>query len=174
VCYAEQHLNAGPPPEPGRKHSQYALVICAENASLKSVAWGRSYTARVAKELGIRDAGVLRYSGRGAYNVRLTSCPAILLEPAFISDPEFAEVAATGEVIDAIARCLVDSIVEHFSGGLVGLSVGHMYRGKPDPGALVAPHEDMDPAFNTEAELNDAIIQTAEEMLLTTIGAHDQ
>lgn len=164
VAYVEQHANAAP--ANSGKPAQYSMAIIAENASPKALAWGRSYTARVARELGIPDRGVLKYDGRGSYNVRYTTCPAILVEPGFLSDPKLASVIATGEVIDALARCLVDSIVEHFGPGLVGLSVGHMYRAKPDSGALFPKEALTDPEFDTEAELNDAIINTAEEMLL--------
>jgi hypothetical protein len=166
VAYVEQHLNSTSPPKAGQKPAQYSMAIVAENASPKSVAWARSYTRLVASLLGIPDRGVVKYSGRGAYNVALTTCPAILLEPGFISDPAFARVAATGEVLEAMAQALVDSIREHFDGGLIGLSVGHGYRDKPDPGALVPREALVEPEWDTETELNDAIISLAESKLL--------
>jgi hypothetical protein len=166
IAYAEEHMNATAPPKPGQKPAQYAMVIVADNASPRSIAWGGSYTRLVSETLGIPNRGVLKYSGRGSYNVQLARCPAILLEPGFISDPTFASVVATGEVLDALAKCLVDSLVENFDPGLVGLSVGHGYRDKPDPGAILPKSALVDPAFANETALNDAIITTAEEMLL--------
>jgi hypothetical protein len=163
ICYAEQHLNATTNPK-----VNYALAIVAANASEQSKDWARTYTRIVSFEFGHPDRGVSIGPPRGSYNVKLTKCPAILLEPGFVSNPEFAAIVRTGEGIDALARCLVRSIEECFPvGGLVALSVGHMYRGKPDPGAPVFEPDGLhDPEFDDEAELNDAIIVSATEMLL--------
>jgi hypothetical protein len=162
ICYVEQHLNAATSPD-----VNYALALISGHASAKTESWAQSYTARVAAEFGIRNGGVVKNPPRGAYNLRFAAAPAMLVEPGFISHPEFAARVQTGEGLDALARCLVESIREAFpQGGIVGLSVGHAYRGKLDPGALVRG-EDLDPAFDTEAELNDQIIQLAEGMLLS-------
>lgn len=162
IAYAEQHLNATTNPA-----INYALAIVARDASERSKDWARTYTRIVSATFGHPDRGVSIGPPRGSYNVKLCKCPAILLEPGFVSNPEFAAIARTGEGIDALATCLVDSIVECFpQGGLVGLSVGHMYRGKDDPGAPVYEHEALhDPDFDDEAELNDAIVIAATEML---------
>ncbi len=180
-CYVEQHMNAI-----GRKvigHDEdgpiygavptvnYALALLPENASVENKAWARSYTAKVAATFGIPDRGLLIGPSRGGYNIRYARCPAMLVEPGFISDAGFAARARSGEGIDALARCLVESIVEHFPDGVIGLSVGHGYRDKPDPGAPVNEDGLEDPAFDSETELNDAIIATTEEMLLAIPGA---
>lgn len=162
VCYAEQHLNAVTDPR-----VNHALAIVAGNASERSKDWARTYTRLVAETFGHPDAGLSIGPPRGSYNVKLMRCPAILLEPGYISNPEFGALARTGEGLDALAQCLVDSIVRCFPvGGLVGLSVGHGNRGKYDPGARLREQEGLhDPDFDDEVELNDAIIVSATEML---------
>jgi hypothetical protein len=161
VAVAEQHLNAHTD-----KSAQGAMVIVAPTAGKVTRAWGKTYTALIAKEFGIRDLGIIS-GGRGTYNLKFLKAPALLLEPGFVSNPEFAHIARTGEGQDALARCLVESIKQHFDGGLVGLSVGHMYRGTGDKGAPV--HQDQgaeDPAWDQEAEICDAVVNVAAEMLV--------
>lgn len=162
VCYAEQHLNAVRNPR-----INHAMAIVAANASERSKDWARTYTRIVSGEFGHPDRGVSIGPPLGSYNVKLMRCPAILLEPGFVSNAEFAAIARTGEGIDALAGCLVDSIVQCFpEGGVVGLSVGHMFRGKADPGAPVNEQEGLhDPDFDDEAELNFAICWAATDML---------
>jgi hypothetical protein len=161
-AYCEAHFNAHT-----NKAVNYAMAIVDHAASGASKAWAREYTALCSRAFGHADRGVVIGPGRGSYNVRFAKCPAILVEPGFVSNAEFAAIVQTGEGIDAVARCLVDSIRACFpDGGLVGLSVGHMYRGKPDPGAPVNQGELVDPATDSEAELNDLVITAAEEMLL--------
>lgn len=162
VCYVEQHLNATTVPG-----VNYSMVIVDANSCQQSRDWGESYLERVCKEFGTRNQGVLAYLGRGSYNVRLVNAPAILVEPGFVSNPEFAARVRTGEGIDALARCLANSIREFFPfDGTIGLSAGHAYRDKPDSGAPVAEKDGLhDPAFDDEMELNIAIIDTTAEML---------
>jgi hypothetical protein len=165
VAAVEQHLNAST-----NKAVNYASALVSKRGSEASKAWGRDYVARIAAEFGIRNAGIVVGPPRGEFNIKFYRCPAILVEPGFVSNHDFADRIQVGEGIDALARVLVDSICARFpGGGPVALSVGHMYRGVPDPGALVNDEGDteIDPAFDTEAELNDAIIRTAEEMLLS-------
>lgn len=160
VAYLEQHLNATTD-----RSVNYAMVIVAENASAKTKAWGKTYTSIVAREFGVKDLGVIT-GGRGTFNLKFAKCPAILLEPGFVSNPEFAAMVRTGEGQDALAKCLVESIKRHFDGGLVGLSVGHMYRGTGDRGAPVYEPEGFeDAAWDDEGEIADAIINSATKML---------
>jgi hypothetical protein len=163
LCYAEQHLNASTNPK-----INYALAIVSHNASERSKDWARTYTRIVSSTFCHPDRGVSIGPPRGSYNVKLCKCPAILLEPGFVSNPDFAAIVRTGEGIDALAKCLVDSIEECFpGGGLIGLSAGHAYRGKPDPGAPVYEPDGLhDPDFDDETELNIAICESATEMLL--------
>jgi hypothetical protein len=100
----------------------------------------------------------------------------MLLEPMFMTDPEMLRRITTGEGIDGLGRCLADSIVATFPhGGLVGLSIGHAYRGGGDKGAKAPmiddnkngePDYDWDESFDEEAELVEAYVDSATEMLV--------
>jgi hypothetical protein len=160
ICAVEQHLNAST-----NKLVNYASALIMTE---KSRAWAGQYLAEVAEVFGIRNAGVVINPPRGAFNLKFYHCPAILVEPGFVSNHDFADRIQSGEGIDALAECLVNSICTMFpDGGLVALSVGHGYRGVSDPGAPVNDAGDvLDPAFDSEEELNDAIITAAEEMLI--------
>jgi hypothetical protein len=171
VAAVEQHLNSVEDTS-----INYATALVAGNASSMSRAWARSYVALVAAEFGIRDAGiVLGPLLRGEGNLKFYSCPAMIAESGFVSNKEFADRIQSGEGIDALARVLVDSICGMFpDGGLISLSVGHLYKGTGDTGAPVNDEGDeLDPAFDSEGELNNAIINAAEEMLLLRLAAHD-
>lgn len=171
VAAVEQHLNSVVD-----ETVNYATALVAGNASSMSRIWARTYVALVAKEFGIRNAGiVLGPLPRGEHNLKFYACPAIIVEPGFISNHEFANRIQAGEGIDALARVLVDSICALFpDGGLIALSVGHLYKGTGDTGAPVNDADDeLDPTFDTEGELNDAIIKAAEEMLVLRLGPHE-
>jgi hypothetical protein len=170
IAAVEQHLNSST-----NKIANYTCALVTGNASVRSREWAKDYTARVAREFSIRDAGVVVDAPRGMFNIKFYRCPAILLESGFVSNHNFANRIQIGEGIDALAACLVDSICAMFpDGGLVALSVGHLYRGTGDQGAPVNDEGDApDPAFNTEGELNDAIITTAEEMLVLRLPPHE-
>lgn len=163
VAAVEQHLNAST-----NKSINYTCALVTGNASAKSREWAKDYVALVADRFGTRNAGVVVDPPRGMYNIKFYHCPAILVESGFVTHHDFADRIQTGDGIDALARALVDSIRMNFpDGGLVALSVGHAHRGKADPGAIVNDEGDApDPAFDSEAELNEAIITAAEEMLL--------
>lgn len=170
VAAVEQHLNSTT-----NKIANYSCALVTKNASMKSMDWAKDYTARIAKEFGIRDAGVVVDPPRGMFNIKFYHCPAILVESGFVSNHAFANRIQVGEGIDALAKCLVDSICAMFpDGGPIALSVGHLYRGTGDQGAPVNDEGDApDPAFDTEGELNDAIITSAEEMLLLRLGPNE-
>ena len=163
IAAVEQHLNAHT-----NENVNYATALVAKNGSETSKKWARYYVTHVAERFGISSGGIVVAPPRGEYNIRFYSCPSILVEPGFVSNHDFANRIQVGDGIDELARCLIDSICEMFpKGGLVALSVGHLYRGTADQGAPVNDEGDVfDPAFNTEGELNDAIITSAEEMLL--------
>src|SRR5690606_41260228 len=97
----------------------------------RSRAMAREYTRLCALEFGTRDGGVL-VGHRGLGNVVNAGCPQVLAEPGFVSNPEFAAIARTGEGLDALARCLVQAIRTHIPGGLVGLDVWQNHLGKSD------------------------------------------
>lgn len=158
--YVEQHLNAA-----GSVAPNYSMAIIGPGCE-RSRAMAREYTRFCAEEFGIRDGGVL-VGHRGHGNVANAGCPHFLAEPGFVSNPEFAGVARTGEGIDAMARCLVAAVRLHVPSGLIGLSVGHKYRERPDPGApvYVPPGTPRD-GFLWEADIADAIVTAATEMLV--------
>lgn len=160
VAAVEQHLNSST--------NKFVNYACALITNERSRAFAADYTARVAKVFGIRNAGVVINPPRGSFNLKFYRCPSVLLESGFVSNHDFADLIQTGEGIDSLAIALVDSICAVFpNGGLISLSVGHAYRGVRDPGALVNDEGDApDPEFDSEAELNEAIIDTTEEILL--------
>lgn len=202
ICYAEGHLNAldvtpkrtpvydaegrivrYDPPSPrelaradAASRINYAMVIVPPNAPQVADPWAYCYLKHVVSTFGHAGLGQVQRGGRGSALVQRVVAPAIVLEPGFITNREFFERITTGEGIDALGRCLAQSIIDTFpEGGLVALSVGHAYRdGKRltagDPGAVVPKHYDPDPAFDTEAELVDAYITSAAEHLLA-VGA---
>jgi hypothetical protein len=159
-CYAEAHLNA---------HTQegvnYAMAIAAHQ---HSVHWGSAFTRRAAEAFGHPDNGVLVMSGRGSGLVARVKwpAPALVLEPGFISNPEFAAWSLTGEGIDALGRALAESILECIEPGLIGLSIGHNYRGTGDMGAPVHPDHDDHPEWDQEAEIAEAYVDAATQYLV--------
>jgi N-acetylmuramoyl-L-alanine amidase len=192
VCYAEGHLNAldttprrnvdelgrdlgvapGELERVARNRAvNYAMAIVPEGARQVADPWAYCYLKHVVSTFGHRGLGQVQRGGRGSALVRRVFAPAIVLEPGFISNPEFRARISTGEGLDALGKCLADSIRELFpEGGLVGLSIGHAYRdGRTltagDPGAVVSKKDDPDPAFDTEAELVEAYITAASEYL---------
>lgn len=157
-CYVEQHLNAVVDPK-----VNYSMAILPDTAPPLARAWAKAYTKAIAAEFGIRDGGIV-LGVRGAANVHRLRCPAMLTEPLFVSNPD--SNAQTDEAQSALARVLVKSITDYFSPGIVGLSVGHLYRGNADKGANVAhdPGELLDPAFDQEGEICDSIVNKAQEL----------
>jgi hypothetical protein len=171
VAAVEQHLNSTPD-----KSINYATALVAGNASAKSKEWARDYVERVSTEFTMRNAGiVLGPLPRGEGNLKHYTCPAILVEPGFVSNHDFADRIQTGEGIDALGRVLVDSICAAFpDGGLIALSVGHHYKDTGDTGAPVNDEGDEpDPEFDTEGELNELIVRVAEEILLLRPAPHE-
>jgi hypothetical protein len=109
-------------------------VITGANASQTSRNWGRWYAQGVAREFNVPVGGeqgimVGGYDGRGDFNLRYTSMPAILLEPLFASNPQHAEWIRSDAGQLRLARILSESIQRFFQqGGLIGFSVGHKYK----------------------------------------------
>lgn len=176
ICYAEAHANAAAPPKPGKAPASQAMVIIpAGHTAPKTQAWARAYLSALAREgLNAQTPHVL--SGKGSGNVaRIGSRrPAMLLEPGFLTDPEFAAFIRTGEGIDALGRALAHSIIQTFpEGGLVGLRIGHAFRTSPDdpydPGASIPDAFDADRTEDEHAEAaewDDEI-----EVVTPTLGA---
>src|SRR5690606_21232532 len=108
-AYVEQHLNAA-----GSVSPNYSTAIVGPGCE-RSRAMAREYTRLCAAEFRIRDGGAL-VGHRGFGNVANAGCPHFLAEPGFVSNPEFAGIARTGEGIDAMARCLAQAIRTHIPG----------------------------------------------------------
>lgn len=129
IAYVEHHFNSS-----ASSTANYTVVITGANASQTSRNWGRWYAKAVAREFGIPvggDQGIVvgGYDGRGDFNLRFTSMPAILLEPLFASQPQHAEWIRSDTGQERLARILCDSFLRFFQqGGLVGFSVGHKYK----------------------------------------------
>jgi hypothetical protein len=167
IAFADQHLNASTSPK-----AQGAEVIVPDRVDVQAAHFAACYLDLVTKRLGVRSRGIRR-GGPGAGNVSRAGCPGILVEPCFLSDPEFAPKLVTGEVLDALGWCLAESIRRTFEPGLVALSAGHAFRRKRDPGAVIRS-EEIEPAFRTEAALNILIVECAEQMLLSGYGEGDE
>lgn len=164
AVYVEHHFNGG------GASANYALCNVATNASGKSRAVAKSYVDKISRAFSIpvanndfAKAGVSvgGYQGRGNGNLASTNMPAILLEPLFASNPRHADIirSETGQI--TLARCLVETIVEHFpNGGLIAFSVGHKYKtDKPlDRGVPLA-------GGGTEADYAEKVLIKAAGML---------
>lgn len=168
IAAVEQHFNAVT-----KEKINYAEALIMHE---RSRAFANDYLKRVVAKFEIPNAGVIINPPRGQGCLKFYRCPAILVEPGFISNHDYANVLQSGEGIDEMAKVLVDSVCAMFpDGGLVALSVGHGYRGTPDPGAPVNDKGDeLDPAFDSEEELNDAVITSAEEQLVLREGPHER
>lgn len=129
VAYVEHHFNSYSDPT-----TNYTIVIVGSNASETSKNWGRWYAKAVAREFNLPlggDDGIVvgGFGGRGDYNLRFTTMPAILLEPFFVSNPQHAEWIRDESVQKKLANILCESIQRFFqNGGLVAFSVGHKYK----------------------------------------------
>ena len=170
-CYAEFHLNASLNPK-----VNYGEVILHPHASVLTDEWARMYLLELT-HLGIRTTGARR-SGPGSGNIARVKAPAMLLEPCFVSNPEWAAFCRTGEGVDALGKAVALSIAGLFHRGVVCLSVGHAYRRdtadwsseerRGDGGAPVADPEDgvpEDPEYDEEAELAELQVTSCAEYL---------
>ena len=163
ICYLEHHFNAGSPT------GNYASVIVARNASIRSVQWGRIYARlcidefrdvnlKLGGDMGIVVGG---YAGRGDINLRYTAMPAILVEPLFCSNPIHAAIIRSTDGQRRLARIVAESIRQVFpNGGLVAFSIGHMGKDsvRQDRGAPVVGGGD-------EAEYARAVLEIARDIL---------
>jgi len=179
--YVEHHFNSADASQANQPN--YPLVVVAVNASERSKVWGQSYVRKVSALLGPffgatyapRSFGDPHFgvkvggfsaggiNNRGDYNLRFTNMPAILLEPAFVSNATHAKVITTLDGKSLFAKALIQSIQEILpDGGKVAFSVGH--KGKPskpnDRGAAVVGHPDT-----SEADEAEKVLILAEQLL---------
>lgn len=162
ICYVEQHLNANAHESPWYASAHLPPAATRHGGS---AAFAKAYVDHVAREHKIPHGGVREAPS----NCARMRCPAFLAEPTFLSNPEMSRWLRSGEGTEALARSLAETIVLVFpGGGLVGLSVGHAYRGNGDPGApaRIDGDEVRDRAYDDEAEIADGIVNLATELLV--------
>ena len=126
--YLEQHFDAAADP---RVDGSLSIVAAGDP---ESAALGREYAARAAEVCPHRRVvswGPVQVGGRGAGNVERTrtGCPSALLEPGFVSCPDFDAWAGSDAGLDALAGLIVHVVRGALpGGGVVALSVGHLGR----------------------------------------------
>lgn len=129
--YLELHYNSH-----YRETARYGMVIVGENASQKSIEWGKNYCSLLHDRLHVPlydDTGINvgGFNGRGNGNIAKTNMPAILIEPLFCSNPQQSEIIKSADGQRTLARCIVDSIkIEWPSGAYIAFSTGHLYKSK--------------------------------------------
>lgn len=157
-CYFEAHLNAM-----GGKVVKDAVFAIASYKH--SVPWGKLFAAKAATALGIRNDGVLvGVKGHGLVSRIRWPAKGLVLEPGFISNPEFAKKLVGGGGIELLGKALAESIMEMWpAGGLIGWGVGHRYRGDGDMGAMAAIEN---PEFDQEAEIAEGYGDVATRILV--------
>lgn len=132
ALYVEHHFNGG------SATANYVLCNVATNAGATSKAIAKSYVDKIARVFDLplanndfaRDGvSIGGYKKRGNANLAATNMPAILLEPLFASNPKLAALIRSEAGQEQLAKCLTDTIIEHFpNGGLIAFSVGHKYK----------------------------------------------
>lgn len=164
VLYIEQHFNGG------SATASYALANVGTNAGAKSKAVARDYVAEICATFGVKPANndfacegvsVGGYKGRGNSNLILTNMPAVLLEPLFATNPQYAEIIRSEDGQMSLALCLADTVKKHFpNGGLIAFSVGHRYK-------TTSPKDEGVPLSGggTEAEYAEKVLLKAKEIL---------
>lgn len=162
VGYVEHHLNALEYDKPGSQDNP-TLCVVTKNASAKSIEWAGAYTKIVSGAFDVPNQGALRRGpeGRGYWNLAYTRMPAILVEPLFISDMKYAEIAISlgGQV--RMAQCLMESIEQAFPrGGLFGISCGHKGVRADDRGA---PARMGNMIVGWESEISDKVLSIVEQ-----------
>ena len=165
VCYIEQHINAA-----ASQAANGAFCVVKQQPGPISVKWATSYVQGLTlaypsliKFGGPNSQGYWPggYMGRGAGSLKYAQMPAILCEPIYITNPKHQAMLKNEADLKALAKVLVDSIVENFpKGGKVGLSIGHLYKtSNPyDKGAY-------EPAVGYEGTYCEKIINYAKELL---------
>jgi len=168
--YLEHHFNSS-----SSTTANYAVVITGYNASHTSKNWGRWYSQAVSQDFDVPIGGdngikVGGYNGRGDYNLKFTSMPAILVEPLFASNPQHAPWIRLENGQTRLASIICESVLRFFQeGGLIGFSVGHKYKAsRPDDrGAPVY-------GGGWEADYAEEVLNRAKQMLETVDQPQEQ
>lgn len=137
--YLEAHFNASPD-----RSVTYPAGLYVERPGCEpSRELAREYAAYVAERCPVdgehsRAIG-LAYGDRGRGNIAHVSCPAIIMEPGFVSHPGFAAWSQSAAGVHVLAEAIVHVVRGALpGGGVVALSVGHLGKeGGVDRGAPV-------------------------------------
>jgi len=179
--YVEFHFNASAYDKPGTQDNPASVLVC-DNASSKSRAMAKDFSAAMSGAYGYPNRGVVelkRHSDgsadRAYYNLYYTRMKAFLLEPLYVSDVEQAAVALSEEGQKSIATLLVDVIRDHFpDGAKCAFSLGHKFKQSSifDRGApvVIGYDDDASPApihhqTLAEADLAERVMHFAAAML---------
>jgi len=156
ICYYEEHKNSYTTTAP-----MYGLVQVAHNASAKSHGWAERLAARWTTLTGLPTRKRQTKPGeRGNANIKDTAMPAILGEVGPISHAAFDDWLDKEENRALLALSIAESIMEEFpNGGLVGLSIGHLYKtSSPNDTGAADADPPGDPNDQTEGWLNADVI----------------
>lgn len=157
-CYFEAHLNAM-----GGKVVKDAVFAIA--AYKHSIDWGKRFSAKAAEALSIRnDHVIVGAHGYGLVSRLRWPTQGLVLEPGFISNKDFVDRLVNQGGIELLGRALAESIMDTWPAGCaVGASIGHVYRGTGDQGAMAVTEN---PAFDREAEIAEAYTEVATRILV--------
>jgi hypothetical protein len=165
TVYVEHHFNSVENPS-----AAYTCVVVGSNASKKSIEVAQTYAGLVSQHFGTKLIGkegalIGGFNGRGNSNVYYTDCPAVLLEPLFVSNPVHAAIVRSDRGQDTLAECLAFTIKECFpNGGLIAFSVGHKYK-------TAAPKDRGAPVVGggNEADYAEIVLQKTANLLTKEI-----
>ena len=167
--YVEYHFNYY------SRSTDYTLCKLTRTYLPLSLEFAKQHAEAVHKEfnvplydLGDEDTvakGVLicKKTGRENFNLSLLECPALIIEPLFLSNPDHVFLLTTSNGVMRLANILTNTIRSIFpDGGRIAFSVGHKYqRSNPmDRGALAVGRSEL-----SEADLSDKIMTISQMQL---------
>jgi hypothetical protein len=84
--------------------------------------------------LGTKSRGVKKAEGSRAGFLRFYHCPAILLEPCFITNPDEANLVHDVQVIRKLGEAIADALVKWLPfDAVIGIDIGHKFKtSQPD------------------------------------------
>jgi hypothetical protein len=170
--YVEHHFNFF------TKQTNYAVVKLHQTSGTRTSKFGNMYLEAVNRRLGVSiydsprsDGGLLRLknNSRDVFNLALLNCPAVIVEPLFLSNHQHVELLTNQGGVQLLANILTDTIREFFCDvdeARIGFSVGHKYqRSAPmDRGAVCSGKSEL-----TEADLSDTILTLSGTLLSNNI-----
>ncbi|MFA0748568.1 N-acetylmuramoyl-L-alanine amidase family protein [Fervidibacter sp.] len=79
--------------------------------------------------LGTRSRGVKPAAGSRAGFLRFYPCPAVLMEPCFITNPEEANLVHDVQIVRQLGEAIADALVKWLPyDATVGLDIGHKFK----------------------------------------------